>query len=159
MSLWFHLAAGFCAIACVAPEIAIARPNFVDLSATQTPIRNQGAQGSCIVFAATAALEAAYNRAGYGQIDLSEALVNHFGKMMWIEPNWQRTVSKGEDGPELKESAPTAAEAAFSISRKWPTACGQPSRPQCRMVPADFRERSAAPCEPVVFAVLDTAAG
>lgn len=105
MSLWFHLAAGFCAIACVAPEIAIARPNFVDLSATQTPIRNQGAQGSCIVFAATAALEAAYNRAGYGQIDLSEALVNHFGKMMWIEPNWQRTVSKGEDGRELQVGA------------------------------------------------------
>ena len=84
--------------ASLTPVVAQARPNFVDLIAYQTPIRNQGAQGSCIVFAATAALEAAYAHAQYGKIDLSEALLNHFGKMMWIEPRWKDTLSKGEDG-------------------------------------------------------------
>jgi hypothetical protein len=87
------------------PNFASARPNYVDLSANQTPIRNQGAQGSCIVFASTAALEAAYNRAGFGQIDLSEALLNHFGKMMWIHPKWNETAAKGADGRESQVGA------------------------------------------------------
>ena len=105
MSRCLRLAAAFCVAAAIFPGIAEARPNFVDLSADQTPIRKQGAQGTCIVFAATAALEAAYSRAGYGKLDLSEALLNHFGKMMWIEPRWAATVAKGEDGRESQVGA------------------------------------------------------
>jgi hypothetical protein len=101
----FSIAAALCLVVAVFPGTVEARPNFVDLGANQTPIRNQGGQGSCIVFAAVAALEAAYNRAGYGKLDLSEALLNHFGKMMWIEPNWQGTVAKGEDGRESQVGA------------------------------------------------------
>jgi len=81
------------------------RPASVDLSAYQTPIRNQGAQHTCIVFSAIAALEAAYLHAGYGQLDLSEAMLNHFGKMMWLEPNWATTIAKGEDGRESQVGA------------------------------------------------------
>lgn len=80
-------------------------PAMVDLSAYQTPIRNQGAQRTCIVFSAVAALEAAYAHAGYGQLDLSEAMVNHFGKMMWLEPNWATTVARGDDGRESQVGA------------------------------------------------------
>jgi hypothetical protein len=93
------------AVSTLAPAIAEARPNFVDLRPWQTPVRNQGAQRACIVFAATAALEAAYRRAGHGWLDLSEAFINHFGKMMWIEPDWKATVAKGEDGRESQVGA------------------------------------------------------
>jgi hypothetical protein len=105
MRLVFRFAAPLLLIAGLAPDLAQARPNFIDLSAYQTPLRSQGAQGSCIVFAAVAALEAAYNHAGYGKFDLSEALLNHFGKMMWIEPRWNSTVAKGEDGRESQVGA------------------------------------------------------
>ncbi len=81
------------------------RPASVDLSAYQTPIRNQGAQRTCIVFSAVAALEAAYAHAGFGQLDLSEAMLNHFGKMMWLEPNWATTTAKGDDGLESQIGA------------------------------------------------------
>jgi hypothetical protein len=93
------LVALVCAAALV-PTIADARPDRVDLGAFQTPIRNQGAQGSCIVFASTAALEAAYKRAGYGDLDLSEAFLNHLGKMMWIHGSWKDTAALGPDGRE-----------------------------------------------------------
>ena len=105
MRLLFRLTATCLAIAGLFAAPAHARPNFVDLTANQTPLRSQGAQGSCIVFAAIAALEAAYNRAGYGKLDLSEALLNHFGKMMWIEPRWNVTLAKGEDGRESQVGA------------------------------------------------------
>ena len=42
------------AVSTLAPAIAEARPNFVDLRPWQTAVRNQGAQRACIVFAATA---------------------------------------------------------------------------------------------------------
>ena len=93
------LVALVCAAALL-PTVADARPDRVDLSAFQTPIRNQGAQGTCIVFASTAALEAAYKRAGYGDLDLSEAFLNHLGKMMWIRGSWKDTAALGPDGRE-----------------------------------------------------------
>jgi hypothetical protein len=105
MRLLIRFSAAFLVIASLFPALAQARPKFIDLSSFQTPLRSQGAQGSCIVFAAVAALEAAYSRAGYGQLDLSEALLNHFGKMMWIEPRWSSTVAKGEDGRESQVGA------------------------------------------------------
>ena len=87
------------------PGIAQARPAFVDLGPNQTPLRNQGDRTTCITFAALAALEAAYNRAGFGKLDLSEEFLNHFGKMMWLTPKWNEIVAKGEDGQELQVGA------------------------------------------------------
>jgi hypothetical protein len=84
----------------VLPPAAAARPAYVDLAPFQTPIRNQGQQGTCSTFATVAALEAAYNRAGYGKLDLSEEFLNHVTKMMWLHPNWSQVAAKGEDGSE-----------------------------------------------------------
>ncbi len=80
------------------PATALARPSYVDLSANQTPLKKQGGRTTCIVFAAVAALEAAYNRAGFGQLDLSEEFLNHFGKMLWLHPKWSEVAAKGDDG-------------------------------------------------------------
>jgi hypothetical protein len=82
------------------PRAAAARPDHVDLSANQTPIKRQGSRRTCIVFASVAALEAAYHRAGYGQLDLSEQFVSQFAKMFWLEPKWQKVTSQGDDGRE-----------------------------------------------------------
>ena len=43
----------------------------VDLRANQTPLRDQGNRGTCTSFGAIAALEAAYKKAGYGNLDFS----------------------------------------------------------------------------------------
>ena len=55
-------------------------PAFVDLTADQTPRRDQHGRYTCITFGALAALEAALYRAGHGKIDLSEQFLNHIGK-------------------------------------------------------------------------------
>jgi hypothetical protein len=46
-------------------------PSFIDLRENQTPIRNQSRR-TCTTFCSIAALEAAYKRAGYDDINLSE---------------------------------------------------------------------------------------
>jgi Papain family cysteine protease len=71
-----------------------------NLSRFQTSIRDQGGRTTCITFAALAAVEAAYKRAGYGNLDLSEQFLNHFGKMFWLHPYWDQTLALGEDGRE-----------------------------------------------------------
>jgi len=86
------------AVAAAAP----ARPSHVDLTQFQTPLKRQGGRRTCIVFAAVAALEAAYRRAGYGELDLSEQFLNHFGKMFWLDEKWERVAAKGEDGGEAQ---------------------------------------------------------
>ena len=60
----------------------------VDLRARQTRLKDQGGRGTCITFASLAALEAAYKRGGYGDLDLSEEFLNHFGKTFWLAANW-----------------------------------------------------------------------
>lgn len=79
---------------------AAALPNFVDLRPQQTAIRDQGGRTTCITFAALAALEAAYKRAGYGDLDLSEQFTNHVGKTFWLHAQWPEIVALGEDGAE-----------------------------------------------------------
>jgi hypothetical protein len=88
----------------VLPSVsAQARPNYVNLAAHQTPLKHQGSRRTCIVFASIAALEAAYNRAGYGQLDLSEQFLNHMGKMLWLKP--EAIDQKGEDIGETQVGA------------------------------------------------------
>jgi len=71
-----------------ASDAAIVRPDFVDLRPNQTPIKDQGIRGSCTYFGATAALEAAYKKAGYGDVNLSEEFWAMMGKALYIHPRW-----------------------------------------------------------------------
>lgn len=60
--------------------------NSFSLGSDQSPIRNQGERGTCYVYAVVAALEAAYKRAGYPDLDLSEEFCNDAIRMLWLEP-------------------------------------------------------------------------
>jgi hypothetical protein len=71
----------------VALTAALSAQARIDLTAFQTPIRNQGSRTTCIAFAATAALEARYRHIGT-TVDLSEEFVNYMGKMSWLHPYW-----------------------------------------------------------------------
>lgn len=81
------------------PDISDLR---VDLRAQQTPVKNQSARGSCTSFASVAAVEAAYKRFGYGDLDLSEEFLAYAGKMFWLERDWSIVESRGEDGIETQ---------------------------------------------------------
>jgi hypothetical protein len=78
---------------------------FVDLRPQQTALKSQGGRNTCIIFAAVAALEAAYKRAGYGDLDLSEQFTNHMGKTFYLGPNQSAVVALGEDGAETQVGA------------------------------------------------------
>jgi Papain family cysteine protease len=56
----------------------------VDLRSQQTPVRDQGGRNTCTVFAATAAVEAAYKRLYGLELDLSEQFLQHFQKSHWL---------------------------------------------------------------------------
>jgi hypothetical protein len=65
------------------------RPRSVSLAANQTAIRaGQAGRSTCTAFAAVAGIEAAYKRAGFGDLDLSEEFANLMDKMFWLNPNW-----------------------------------------------------------------------
>ncbi len=73
-------------------------PSKVDLTATQTPFRNQGARDTCTVFAAVAAVEAAYMRKYGLSLDLSEQYLNHVQKSFWL--NFNQPLPFAEIQPE-----------------------------------------------------------
>jgi Papain family cysteine protease len=58
-------------------------PTRVDLRRDQTPIRNQGGRGTCIVHSVVAAMEAALKRSGR-EVDLSEDTFMLFIKQFWL---------------------------------------------------------------------------
>ena len=60
-------------------------PDMVDLRPYQTPVKSQGARGSCYIFGVVAAMEAAYKRAGYGELDLAEHFSDYVARMMFLE--------------------------------------------------------------------------
>lgn len=60
-------------------------PKMVDLRPFQTPVRNQGHRGSCYIYGAVAAMEAAYKRAGHGDLDLAEHFSDYVARMMYLE--------------------------------------------------------------------------
>ncbi len=78
-----------------AHDAAIVQPNIVDLRPNQTPIKDQGSRGSCTYFGATAALEAAYKKAGYGDVNLSEEFWAMMGKALYLHPGWPEILAGG----------------------------------------------------------------
>jgi len=65
---------------------ASARPDFHILRDFQSSMKDQQMRGTCYVYSIVAALEAAYKRAGYGDLDLSEEFANDMLRTFWLEP-------------------------------------------------------------------------
>ncbi|HJZ59336.1 MAG TPA: C1 family peptidase, partial [Gemmataceae bacterium] len=76
-----------------------ARPAKVNLWKAQSPVKDQGRRGTCIAHSSIAALEAAYLRAGYEDIDLSEEFAIYAIKMFWLDPNRPRQPFATENKP------------------------------------------------------------
>jgi hypothetical protein len=72
---------------------SVISPNMVDLRGNSTPYRNQtepsGERGGCTYFGSLSALEAAYKKRGYGELDLSEEFMAITSKMFGLHPYWQ----------------------------------------------------------------------
>ncbi len=60
-------------------------PDAVDLRPFQTAVKSQGVRGSCYIHGTVAAMEAAYKRAGYGDLDLAEHFSDYVARMMYLE--------------------------------------------------------------------------
>ncbi|MBL8892789.1 MAG: hypothetical protein JNL67_22625 [Planctomycetaceae bacterium] len=58
---------------------------MVDLRPHQTGVRSQGLRGSCYIHGTVAAMEAAYKRAGYGDLDLAEHFSDYVARLMFLE--------------------------------------------------------------------------
>lgn len=70
-----------------APDV-ISSDEYVDLRPQQSSLKNQGSRTTCIVFAGVAAVEAAYKKFGYGEVDLSEEFINFTRKAFYLHPIW-----------------------------------------------------------------------
>lgn len=93
---------GMLALPAVPARAALVLPIRKDLRPFQTPIKNQGARGSCIVFAAVAALEASLKRTLNITVDISEEFTNFLGKSLWLHPNHAEVLARGPDGAETQ---------------------------------------------------------
>ncbi|MBL7731625.1 MAG: RICIN domain-containing protein [Chitinophagaceae bacterium] len=71
---------------------SVIAPNLVDLRGNSTPYRNQtlpsGERGGCTYFGSLSALEAAYKKRGFGELDLSEEFMAITSKMFGLHPYW-----------------------------------------------------------------------
>ncbi|HPT17385.1 MAG TPA: C1 family peptidase, partial [Kiritimatiellia bacterium] len=92
----------------VPPVLAL--PAAVDLSRWQTPVKNQWGRGNCFIHATVAAMEAAYKRAGSGDLDLSELFSDYVGQLFFLE-----TVAMNGPWYTTTMRVPTAAERETSI--------------------------------------------
>jgi hypothetical protein len=70
--------------------------DLVDLRPYQSPIQTQGHRNTCCSFASVAALEAAYRRAGFPDLKLSEQFANHLAQTLSLIP--------GQGGPDRRET-------------------------------------------------------
>ena len=71
---------------------SVISPNIVDLRGNSTPYKNQtlpsGERGGCTYFGSLSALEAAYKKRGFGELDLSEEFMAITSKMFGLHPYW-----------------------------------------------------------------------
>lgn len=71
---------------------SVISPNIVDLRGNSTPYRSQilpsGERGGCTYFGSLSALEAAYKKRGFGELNLSEEFMAITSKMFGLHPYW-----------------------------------------------------------------------
>ncbi|MGF1636546.1 MAG: C1 family peptidase, partial [Cyclobacteriaceae bacterium] len=83
------------------PEVTIT-DDFVDLRPRQSVIKDQGNRTTCIVFAGLAAVEAAYIRQGFGELELSPEFINFTRKAFYLHPLWDEMLERGPNGVETQ---------------------------------------------------------
>src|SRR5438105_985700 len=94
--------------AVTAQAVAQPLPERVDLRPQQTPLRDQGRRATCIAHSSLAALEAAYRRAGYGDVRLSVEFAMYMSNLFHLEP-------RGSQGPGNAENKMGSAQYGWSI--------------------------------------------
>lgn len=122
-------------------DSAIIRPGLVDLRLNQSSLKHQALileRGSCTYYANLAALEAAYKKRGYGELDLSEEFFSIMSKVMYIEPYWIRVT-----GSNVRENQMGATQGGGSIfwltnGLKIPLERNVPFRPSYTFPPGTF---------------------
>lgn len=76
----------------LATDSSVISDKVVDLRGNSSPYRNQtepsGERGGCTYFGSLSALEAAYKKRGYGDLDLSEEFMAITSKMFYLHPYW-----------------------------------------------------------------------
>ncbi len=93
----FALLAVVASLALASEARAQRRPAMVDLRDQQTPIRNQGGRGTCIIHSVVAAMEAALKRGGYGDVDLSEDAFMYYVKLFWMDTDASKQPGQTEN--------------------------------------------------------------
>jgi hypothetical protein len=82
-------------------------PAAVDLRPLQTPLKFQGTRAICMVYSTLGALEAAYKRAGYGDLELSVEFAAYMVNTFTL-------LNKGGAGPNVTENKLATAERGYS---------------------------------------------
>ncbi len=72
----------------------------ISLDAWQSPIRHQMDRNTCSAFTVVAAMEAAFKRAGYDDVELSEHFLHHIGKQQYLYPWHDNDEDPTQDGFE-----------------------------------------------------------
>lgn len=109
------------------PRLFDAPPPSVDLSGSQTPVKNQMDRGSCGTFATVAAIEAAYKRTYGLTLDLSEQYAFHVAKSTgWNYPKLYKYENQssywyGGGWPQTTYLYPTEALAPYAGYTACPT--------------------------------------
>jgi hypothetical protein len=130
--------AGFLWLGLVPGGAGAAWPARVDLRGRQTPLQHQGSRGTCSKFATVAALEAAYRRAGYKNLKLSEEFAAYMEKMFWLNAKPVASASATEN-----QAAAWGGGNEPQILRSWtrgmavPQASDWPYRPGGYTLPAN----------------------
>jgi hypothetical protein len=113
-------------------DSAIVMENFVDLRLNQSALKNQaplGDRGYCTYFGNIAALEAAYKKRGYGELDLSEEFFALVAKVMYLHPYWNEITGSNYRENQLGQSQGGGSMVWFKTGLKIPLESVMPLNP------------------------------
>jgi Ricin-type beta-trefoil lectin domain-like len=106
-------------------DSAIVQNNFVDLRLNQSALKRQVTtagidRGYCTYFGNIAALEAAYKKRGYGELDLSEEFFSLVAKVMYLHPYWNEITGSNYRENQLGQSQGGGSMGWFKTGLKIP---------------------------------------